>query len=80
MEWYIILIIGLLPFVLAFVIGSDWGMAEIPVAFVIFVVWGTILVYALTGEYGCLKSPDPITPELRITVKDSTQDTLYIYR
>lgn len=41
---------------------------------------GTIIQAAHGYSVTSIKSPDPLNPELRITVRDSIQDTLYIYK
>lgn len=84
MEWYIILIIGLLPFFICWAIQEDWGLAEIPIGLALTVVWVTVFTVAFLWEPESVKSAEPITPELRITVigavGEGQRDTLYIYR
>lgn len=81
----------LLPFV-GFLLA--WGThnaieknAEVPAflmgipCLICITLWIVLAVNVIDGTTHIpVESPHPITPELRITVKDSIQDTLYIYR
>lgn len=80
----ILLIVGMIILFVGTITGEDRGKVMVVLGGILFVLglWGVVAIsFKRDKSTYEIKTNKPITPELRITVKDSvTIDTIYVYK